>query len=100
MGTTIPEISGGADSTTSVFRMADVVGAEEDEEEEEEVGTEEEEDEEDEEEDDEEDDEDGAEDGAEEEEDEDEEEDGVYVVMVGIEARTVESDTENSVQRH
>merc|ERR1712238_402731 len=50
--TTLPEISG-ADSTTSVFRMADadVVGAEEDEEEEEEVGTEEEEDEEDEEED-------------------------------------------------
>merc|ERR1712161_120618 len=41
--TTIPEISG-ADSTTSFFRMGDVVGAEEDEEEEEEVGTEEEED--------------------------------------------------------
>merc|ERR1712238_458371 len=38
--TTIPEISGGADSTTSVFRMVDVVGAEEDEEEED--GTEEE----------------------------------------------------------
>merc|ERR1712238_543212 len=58
---TIPEISG-ADSTTSVFRMADadVVGAEEDEEEEEEVGTEEEEDEEDDEEDDEEEDEGGV----------------------------------------
>merc|ERR1712238_622295 len=65
--TTIPEISGGADSTTSVFRMGDVVGAEEDEEEEEEVGTEEEEDEEDED-DEEEDDED---------EDDEEEEDGV-----------------------
>merc|ERR1712238_108666 len=67
--TTIPEISGGADSTTSVFRMADVVGAEEDEEEE--VGTEEEEDEEEE---------DDEEEDDEEEEDEDgaEEEDGVY----------------------
>merc|ERR1712238_337697 len=58
--TTIPEISGGADSTTSVFRMADVVGAEEDEEDGAEDGAEEEEDED------------------EEEEDEDEEEDGVY----------------------
>merc|ERR1712238_402755 len=62
--TAIPEISG-VDSTTSFFRMTDVVGAEEDEEEE--VGTEEEEEEEDE---------DDEEEDEEDDEDEDEEEDG------------------------
>merc|ERR1712238_549844 len=65
--TAIPEVSG-VDSTTSFFRMTDVVGAEEDEEEE--VGTEEEEEDED-------DEEDEEEDGTEEEEDDEEEEDGV-----------------------